>query len=90
LLYLLHHNIEPQNCGFPHAGIKYFIAIGESRKAKYNPAQNAIQAVLEPFSAYLLATTNTAIAGFSEQSGASCRDLWGRVGWAGCGVGNST
>jgi len=61
LLYLLHHNIEPQNCGFPHAGIKYFIAIGESRKVSYNPAQNAIQAVLEPFSAYLLATNNTAI-----------------------------
>ena len=57
-----------------------------NKRGKYSLAQNAIQAVLEPFSAYLLATTNTAIAGFSEQSGASCRDLWGRVGWAGCEV----
>jgi len=60
------------------------------KKVSYNPAQNAIQAVLEPFSAYLLATTNTAIAGFSEQSDASYGVLWSRAGWAGCGVGNST
>jgi|TARA_B110000879_G_scaffold202254_1_gene278388 hypothetical protein len=65
LLYLLHHNIEPQNCGFPQAGIKYFIAIGESRKAKYNPTQNAIRAVLELFSATPMIFINTAIMGLA-------------------------
>jgi len=79
LLYLLHHNIEPQNCGFPHAGIKYFIAIGESRKVSYNPAQNAIQAVLEPFSAYLLATINPAITRLAGRSGVFYGVLWSRV-----------